>query len=224
MPVKAWHTLRFAALLIATTFAQPALADDWETCAKGSGDDAISACTRAIKSGTYNGRTLALAYSNRGVEWKAKGELAKAIADYDEAIKHDPQQPAVYNNRGIAYASAAEYRTAAIRVGPGRRKRVSTHRPQLRQPRLSNLSVRGHLRRWSSIWGRSRASVHLRSGLPLPMPRSVPECATGSEILSDYPPPSASASQARANAQWRSAVAREMPSSSAACSSVKPAK
>ena len=29
----------------------------------------IAACTRAIKSGAYNGKTLALAYSNRGVEW-----------------------------------------------------------------------------------------------------------------------------------------------------------
>jgi len=55
MPVNAWHTLRFAALLIATTFAQPVLADDWETCAKGQGEDAIGACTRAIKSGTSTG-------------------------------------------------------------------------------------------------------------------------------------------------------------------------
>ena len=75
------------AALLASASAQPARSDDWETCAKGSGDDALAACTRAIKSGTYNGRTLALAYSNRGVEWKAKGDLAKAIADYDEAIK-----------------------------------------------------------------------------------------------------------------------------------------
>jgi tetratricopeptide (TPR) repeat protein len=87
----------------------PALADDWETCAKAAGDEAIAACTRAIKSGTYNGKTLALAYSNRGVEWRAKGDLARAIADYDEAIKADPQQPAAYNNRGIAYAAAADY-------------------------------------------------------------------------------------------------------------------
>src|SRR3981189_1762634 len=107
MPVNAWPTLRLAALLNAATSAAPAFADDWETCARGAGDDAISACTRAIKSGTYNGRTLALAYSNRGVEWKAKGELAKAIADYDEAIKNDPQQAAAYNNRGSPYASAA---------------------------------------------------------------------------------------------------------------------
>src|SRR5512141_188641 len=109
MPINAWRTLRLAALLIVATSAAPALADDWETCAKSAGDDAIAACTRAIKSGTYNGKTLALAYSNRGVEWKAKGDLAKAVADYDEAIKADPQQPAAYNNRGIAYAAAADY-------------------------------------------------------------------------------------------------------------------
>src|ERR1043166_6935744 len=109
MPHKTWRLLPIASALLATVLAAPALADDWEVCAKGAGDDAIAACTRAIKSGTYNGKTLALAYSNRGVEWRAKGELAKAIADYDEAIKHDPQQAAAYNNRGIAYASAAEY-------------------------------------------------------------------------------------------------------------------
>src|SRR5215217_5133218 len=128
MPINAWpiswRTLRFSSLLIATTFAAPAFADDWESCAKSAGDDAIAACTRAIKSGTYNGRTLALAYSNRGVEWKAKGELAKAIADYDEAIKADPQQSAAYNNRGIAYAAASNYDKAladydeAVRLKP----------------------------------------------------------------------------------------------------------
>src|SRR3569832_86196 len=89
--------------LLAITSAVPALADDWQICAKGHGDDAIAACTRAIKSGTYTGRVLALAYSNRGVEWKAKGDLARAIADYDEAIKADPRQSAAYNTRGIAY-------------------------------------------------------------------------------------------------------------------------
>ena len=125
MPNNAWRTLPFAALLVATTFmTAPAFADDWETCAKESGEDAIAACTRAIKSGTYNGKTLALAYSNRGVEWKAKGEIAKAIADYDEAIKADPQQSAAFNNRGIAFAAAGDYEKAvadydeAVKLNP----------------------------------------------------------------------------------------------------------
>src|SRR6185369_5076179 len=109
MPNRTWRRLPFASALLVTIIAIPAFADDWETCAKSSGDDAIAACTRAIKSGTYNGKTLALAYSNRGVEWRAKGELARAIADYNEAIKADPQQAAAYNNRGIAHAALSDY-------------------------------------------------------------------------------------------------------------------
>src|SRR5581483_762403 len=80
-----------------------AFADDWESCAKDSGDAAIAACTQAIKSGRYLGASLALAYVNRGVEFKAKGDMPRAIADYNEAISQDPQQAAAYNNRGIAY-------------------------------------------------------------------------------------------------------------------------
>jgi len=36
----------FAALLTALVVAEPARADDWETCAKSSGDDAIAAAAR----------------------------------------------------------------------------------------------------------------------------------------------------------------------------------
>jgi tetratricopeptide (TPR) repeat protein len=124
MPNQTWRLLPFAAALLATATAAPALADDWDICAKSSGDEAIAACTRAIKSGTYNGKTLALAYSNRGVEWRAKGELTRAIADYDEALKADPQQAAAYNNRGIAYAAGNDYDKAladydeAVRLKP----------------------------------------------------------------------------------------------------------
>src|SRR6185503_4492586 len=125
MPQYARRYLPFSAALIVTILAAaPALADDWETCAKGTGDESLAACTRAIKSGTYQGRVLALAYSNRGVEWKAKGDYAKAIADYDEAIKHDPQQSAAYNNRGIAYAARQDFERAvadydeAIKLNP----------------------------------------------------------------------------------------------------------
>jgi tetratricopeptide (TPR) repeat protein len=112
------------ALLTSGVIAAPAIADDWNACAKESGDAALAACTRAIRSGTYTGRVLALAYSNRGVEWKARGDVARAIADYDEAVKHDPQQPAAFNNRGLAHASKSDYDRAladydeAIRLNP----------------------------------------------------------------------------------------------------------
>ena len=105
-----------AALLIAVTSVSPALADDWEVCAETSGSDAIEACTRVIDSGSRTGRALAVAYSNRGVEWKAQGQLAKAIADYDAAIKADSRHVAAYNNRGIAYAAQGEVRQGDRRL------------------------------------------------------------------------------------------------------------
>src|SRR6185312_15306912 len=114
--------LIIGALLVAG--ACPALADEWESCAKDSGDAAIAACTQAIKSGRYVGASLALAYVNRGVEWKAKGDLPRAIADYNEAIAQDAQQPAAYNSRGAAYASQNQFDQAirdydeAIRLNP----------------------------------------------------------------------------------------------------------
>jgi tetratricopeptide (TPR) repeat protein len=89
--------------------ASPALASDWEACAKGSGDDAVAACTRAIDSGGYDGRARALLHTNRGVEWKAKGELDRAIEDFDAAIEHDSNQAAAFNNRGIAHAAKRDY-------------------------------------------------------------------------------------------------------------------
>jgi tetratricopeptide (TPR) repeat protein len=64
----------------------PVLADDFETCAKSSGDAAIAACTRAIASGKHKGSDLAALYQNRGVEWNAKRDSDRAIADYERAI------------------------------------------------------------------------------------------------------------------------------------------
>ena len=41
MPNQTWRLLPFAAALFATATAAPALADDWDICAKSSGDEAI---------------------------------------------------------------------------------------------------------------------------------------------------------------------------------------
>ena len=87
----------------------PVLADDFETCAKSSGDLAIAACTRAIASSSYKGRDLAALHTNRGVEWHNKGENDRAIADYDQAIRLDPKDAGSFNNRGYAYFSKREY-------------------------------------------------------------------------------------------------------------------
>jgi hypothetical protein len=85
----------FAGTAVAVILAaQSATADDANTCARAlSGDEAIAACTRLISSGRYNGRDLAIIYTNRGNAWG--GELDRPIADYrirdyDQAIRLDP--------------------------------------------------------------------------------------------------------------------------------------
>ena len=44
-----------------------------------------------------------LAYINRGVSYADLGEYERAIEDYDEAIRLDPQSARAYINRGNAY-------------------------------------------------------------------------------------------------------------------------
>ena len=73
MPQHARRLLAFVAILFVGAISSHAFADDAQTCAKASGDDAIAACSRAIASGAMTGKALALAYSNRGVEWQARG-------------------------------------------------------------------------------------------------------------------------------------------------------
>ncbi len=83
--------------------AAAAPANDKRTCANASGDAAIAACERAIASRKFKGIDLAQLYYNRGVEYAAKGECNRAIADYNEAIRLDPKYVFAYNNRGDCY-------------------------------------------------------------------------------------------------------------------------
>jgi tetratricopeptide (TPR) repeat protein len=78
------------------------------TCNSASGDGAIAACTRAIESGKFKGHNLATLHVNRGVELSNKGELDRAIADYDKAIALDAKYALAYNGRGNAYRARGD--------------------------------------------------------------------------------------------------------------------
>ena len=98
---------------------------DSERCARtGTGDDIIAACTRAIASSELSAAALAGTYYNRGTKWRAKGESDRAIADFDAAIKLDPQHAQAYNNRGAAWQGKDDIDRAimdyseAIRLDP----------------------------------------------------------------------------------------------------------
>jgi tetratricopeptide (TPR) repeat protein len=44
-----------------------------------------------------------VAWANRGIVRKAKGDAAGAIGDFDQALKLNPSLTEVYRSRGVAY-------------------------------------------------------------------------------------------------------------------------
>jgi len=67
-------------------------------------DEVIEICNKTIELNPK----LAEAFNNRGIAYKAKGELDKAIADYNQAIELNPKDAEAFNNRGIAYKAKGE--------------------------------------------------------------------------------------------------------------------
>ena len=63
-------------------------------------------------------------FLDRGIKYGQKGNYDRAIADYNEAIRLDPNFAKLYNNRGVAYAYKRDYDRAitdfneAIRLDP----------------------------------------------------------------------------------------------------------
>jgi len=108
----------------AVCFVGPVAAEDREDCVRGSGDAAIEACTRLLKSGRFDKRNLALIYSNRAIQWERKGDLDKALQDHAEAMKTDPTYAAGFMHRGNLYARRGDWDRAladhseAIRLDP----------------------------------------------------------------------------------------------------------
>lgn len=93
------------ALLLVAAAAAHGQNVDVERCTTvaGNPDLAIQHCTRAIESGKLSGTPLAQIYYSRGIEWAAKGDNDRAIADYDAAIKILPEYSDAYFNRANAW-------------------------------------------------------------------------------------------------------------------------
>ena len=84
----------------------------------------IEGCSAAIRSGRWGGKELVWAYYNRGHAWTDKGDIDRAIADYDETIRLDPKNANAHNNRGMAWRAKGDLDRAmadydqAIRLDP----------------------------------------------------------------------------------------------------------
>ncbi len=118
-----------AVLLLAawTGTAQADFSEEVRRCDFGGDhpDIRIISCTRNIESGRFTGQNLAVAFTNRGLAYKRKGQWDRAIADYDEAIRLKPDFVFAFTNRGNAYYYKGQFDRAiadfsnAIRLNPG---------------------------------------------------------------------------------------------------------
>ena len=86
-------------------------------------DEGIPACTRLLEPGV-GGVNKAAVYNNRGTGWYLKGFYDNAIADFTEAIQHNPKFTLAFQNRGRAWHKKGEYDRAvqdfgeALRLDP----------------------------------------------------------------------------------------------------------
>ena len=100
--------------------------EDAQKCSEAADLDATLAhCTRAIESGRLSGSALAITLNNRANAYFRKGDNDRAIQDYDQSIRLDPDSALAHNNRGSAYQHKGDYEraltdyNAAVRLDSG---------------------------------------------------------------------------------------------------------
>ncbi len=105
-----------AAATLLALLSIPALAEDsdlqWKWCAGGAGisaDQSIRGCTARIESGAEPVRHLADAFARRGIALVSKGELDRAMRDFDEAIRLYPSFARPFSGRGALYGRMGQF-------------------------------------------------------------------------------------------------------------------
>jgi tetratricopeptide (TPR) repeat protein len=119
-----WAICAAATIVLTSGPAAAQAIDDADKCYEGGRghidpDRAIHHCTRAIRSGKLSQEDLAITYNNRGSVYDDKGQYDRAIQDYDQAVRLDPNYANAYNNRGIAYANKGQYDRAIQEYNQG---------------------------------------------------------------------------------------------------------
>ena len=140
MRFSTYRVLACMAVVVLAGLPRVAAADEWDSCVKLSDDLAVAGCSRAIDSRQYTGRSLARLYARRGGAYQTKGDLNRAMADFNESMRIDPTYPAAYNNRGNTWYHRGDF-DRAIAGDPARSEIwVRLHEPRQR------LGVQGRLR------------------------------------------------------------------------------
>jgi tetratricopeptide (TPR) repeat protein len=117
MKQKTQRTLSISAILAISVLYNAGVLSaqsprDWSQCRGREGaivDVVIEGCTAVIQAGQDPPQKLATAFDNRGVAYRLKGEYDRALQDYEQAIRLNPNSAYPYNNRGIIYRIQGDY-------------------------------------------------------------------------------------------------------------------
>ena len=105
--------LRIAAATGLVLLSCAALADDKGDCQDGKDHDLrIKGCSAIILRNPKD----VVAYHNRGDAYGLKGDIDRAISDYNKAIELNANYAPAYNSRGRAYTSKGDYTRAVADV------------------------------------------------------------------------------------------------------------
>jgi len=91
--LKAHIVAAAIALETMTGFANAQLAVQWQTCTGNpevDWDQQIKSCTALIQSGAESNENVGIAFFNRALAYENKEDFERAIADFSEAIRLDP--------------------------------------------------------------------------------------------------------------------------------------
>jgi tetratricopeptide (TPR) repeat protein len=106
-------SIALALCMLVTGWIAAARADDKTDCRNGKDVDLkIRSCAVLIERDTKD----AVAYYNRASAYQSKGEIDRAIADYDQAIGLKPDYVQAYENRAGAFVSKGDYTRAVADV------------------------------------------------------------------------------------------------------------
>jgi len=84
----------------------------WKKCRGNDPDLRLPACTTLIDAGLPTSSELASAYYARGNAYRQKSLFTLALADFDAAIRADPDHTDAYGDRGITLTILGRYADA----------------------------------------------------------------------------------------------------------------